>query len=126
MVPVSYAYDGKYIYVHSFDGKKMEKMRKNPKVCFQVDDTHDMANWQSVIASGEFEELADETKRRDALKVLIDRHLPLVSSETTHLGKTWPFSSEENNIKGIVFRILLKEKTGRFEKSEDAPVEYIA
>jgi len=126
VVPVSYAYDGKYIYVHSFEGKKMEMMRKNPGVCFQADDTHDMANWQSVIASGEFEELTDETKKKAALKVLIDRHLPIVSSETTHLGKTWPFSSEDNNIKGIVFRILLKEKTGRFEKSEAPPVEYTA
>src|SRR5688572_23034442 len=90
VVPVSYAYDGKYIYVHSFEGKKMQMMRKNPKICFQVDDTHNMANWQSVIASGEFEELTDVTKRKKALKVLIDRHLPLISSETTHLGETWP------------------------------------
>lgn len=125
VVPVSYAYDGNYIYVHSFEGKKMEMMRKNPMICFQVDDTHNMANWQSVIAWGEFEELSDVTKREKALKILIDRHLPLISSETTHLGGTWPFSPEDlNNIKGIVFRILLKEKTGRFERSEAPPEMY--
>lgn len=125
VVPVSYAYDGNYIYVHSFEGKKMEMMRKNPMICFQVDETHNMANWQSVIAWGEFEELSDVTKREKALKILIDRHLPLISSETTHLGGTWPFSPEDlNNIKGIVFRILLKEKTGRFERSEAPPEMY--
>ena len=74
VVPVSYAYDGDYIYVRTFEGLKLDMMRKNPKVCFQVDDTHDMANWQSVIASGEFEELTNETEKKAALKILIDRH----------------------------------------------------
>ena len=125
VVPVSYAYDGKYIYVHSFEGKKMEIMRKNPGVCFQVDSMHNTANWQSVIAWGKFEELSDAVERKKALEILIDRHLPIVSSETTHLGKIWPFSRDDaDNIKGIVFRILLKEKTGRFEKSEPVPVVY--
>src|SRR6478609_3860260 len=73
VVPVSYAYDGQYVYVRSFEGKKMEIMRNNPKVCFEVDETQNMANWKSVIAWGEFEELTDKTERSKALKVLIDR-----------------------------------------------------
>ncbi|HEY6978051.1 MAG TPA: pyridoxamine 5'-phosphate oxidase family protein [Chitinophagaceae bacterium] len=122
VVPVSYAYDGKYVYVRSFEGKKMEIMRSNPKVCFEVDETQNMANWKSVIAWGEFEELTDKTERNKALKVLIDRHLPLLSSSTTHLGDIWPFPPEDiSTIKGVVFRILLKEKTGRFEKSQTSP-----
>jgi nitroimidazol reductase NimA-like FMN-containing flavoprotein (pyridoxamine 5'-phosphate oxidase superfamily) len=126
VVPVSYAYDGKYIYIRSFEGKKIEMMRKNPTVCFQVDSMQNMANWQSVIASGDFEELTDERERIKALQVLIDRHLPVISSETTHLGGTWPFSSDDvNTIKGIVFRIQLKDKTGRFEKNETVSVGYI-
>jgi len=125
VVPVSYAYDGKYVFVHSLEGKKIEMMRRNPSVCFQVDDTHNMANWRSVIAWGHFEELSDMTERNEALKKLIDRHLPLVSSETTHLGGIWPFPPEDLSvIKGIVFRIELKEKTGRFEKSEPAPLTF--
>jgi nitroimidazol reductase NimA-like FMN-containing flavoprotein (pyridoxamine 5'-phosphate oxidase superfamily) len=125
VVPVSYAYDGKYIYVHSFEGKKMEMMRKNPLICFQVDDMHNMANWQSVIAWGEFEELSNPTEREKALQILIDRHLPANSSETTHLGGTWPFSPKDlNNIKGIVFRIFLKEKTGRFERNQAPATQY--
>jgi len=126
IVPVSYAYDGKYVYVRSFEGKKLEMMRKDPNVCFQVDDMQNMANWQSVIAWGEFEELSDVAERNKALRFLIDRHLPLFSSETTHLGGNWPFPPEDLNIiKGIVFRILLKEKTGRFERTE-TPIVFIA
>jgi len=125
IVPVSYAYDGKYVYVRSFEGKKIEMMRKDPRVCFQVDEMKNMANWQSVIAWGEYEELSDNAERNKALMILMDRHLPLFSSETTHLGVNWPFPPEDLTlIKGIVFRILLKEKTGRFEKSEAAPLSY--
>ncbi|MES1219646.1 MAG: pyridoxamine 5'-phosphate oxidase family protein [Bacteroidota bacterium] len=121
IVPMSYAYDGKYIYLRSLEGKKIEMMRRNHNVCFQVDDLSNMAEWKSVIAWGEFEELTDEIERKKAIKNLIDRQLPIVSSETTHLGNVWPFIPEDlNAISGIVFRILLKEKTGRFEKSKSA------
>ena len=122
VVPVSYAYDGKYVYVRSFEGKKIETMRNNPKVCFEVDETQNMANWKSVIAWGEFEELTDKAERNKALKILIDRHLPLLTSDMSHLGDIWPFPPEDlSSIKGIVFRILLKEKTGRYEKSVISP-----
>ena len=116
IVPVSYAYDGSYIYVHTRPGMKINMMRKNPYVCFETDIMENMANWKSVIARGNFEELTSPIERQEALKVLLDRILPLESSETTHLSALWPFKPRDNNeIKGIVFRILLVEKTGRFE-----------
>src|SRR6476661_1514067 len=52
LVPLSYAYDGQYIYIRSLEGTKVNIMRKNPQVCFEVDDITDMANWKSVIAWG--------------------------------------------------------------------------
>lgn len=117
VVPISYAYDGQYIYVHTFEGLKISMMRKNPNVCFQVDSFDDMADWKSVIAWGVFEELTDEKKRTKGLKILIDRALPGVSSETMKLSPAWPFpTSDYTQIKGIVFRIRLTDKTGRFEK----------
>ena len=58
IVPVSYAYDGKYIYSHGFEGMKISMMRKNPDVCFEVDNTKNLSNWESVIAWGAFEELS--------------------------------------------------------------------
>ncbi len=126
VVPISYAYDGKYIYCHSYQGKKIDLMRKNPKVCFQVDEMKDMANWKSVIVWGDFEELTDKEEIKKALKVLLERRLPVISSITTHLGKAWPFSVEDvntlNNIPGIVFRISLKERTGKFESTSVSPL----
>ncbi|MEI6948555.1 pyridoxamine 5'-phosphate oxidase family protein [Paraflavisolibacter sp. H34] len=116
VVPISYAYDGRYIYAHTHEGMKVQMMRKNPQVCFEVDDTANMANWKSVIGWGEFEELNEPQKRIQALDHLLGRKLPFNSSATTHLGPCWPFSgSDPGEIKGIVFRILLQKKTGRLE-----------
>jgi len=116
IIPISYVYDNNYIYCHTDEGMKITLMRKNPKVCFQVDNMQNMAHWQSVIAWGEFEELTLPEPRNAALKKLVERVLPLISSETTHLSPHWPFPPDDiSSIKGIVFRIRLNEKTGRFE-----------
>jgi len=118
IVPVSYAYDGQYIYVHTHEGMKVNMMRKNPEICFEVDVMDDMANWKSVIAWGKFEEVIAPDDREYALRILVDRILPLPSSETTHLCPHWPFPPDNlNEIKGIVFRVRLNDKTGRFEKN---------
>jgi nitroimidazol reductase NimA-like FMN-containing flavoprotein (pyridoxamine 5'-phosphate oxidase superfamily) len=119
IVPMSYAYDGEYIYGHSNEGTKIQIMRKNPKICFQVDKMENMANWQSVIVWGEYEELTSATERNLALKILMERVLPIVSSETVHLSPHWPFPPQQiGSIKGIVFRIKIEKMTGRFEKSD--------
>ena len=120
VVPVSYAYDGTYIYGHSFEGMKLNIMRKNPQVCFQVDDTRNLANWQSVICWGEFEELYTTVERESGLQKLVSRNLPIITSQTMHISAQSPFTPDNlDAIEGIVFRIRLKEKTGRFEKSSD-------
>ncbi|MEO8404609.1 MAG: pyridoxamine 5'-phosphate oxidase family protein [Chitinophagaceae bacterium] len=117
VVPISYAYDGEYIYGHTLEGMKINIMRKNPKICFEVDSTTNLSNWQSVIAWGEFEELGAGFERNEALRKLEARKLPMLKSETMKLTPEWPFPSDVSEIDGIVFRIRLGEKTGRFEKS---------
>jgi nitroimidazol reductase NimA-like FMN-containing flavoprotein (pyridoxamine 5'-phosphate oxidase superfamily) len=127
VVPISYAYDGENIYCHGYEGKKIELMRMNPGVCFEVDEMKDMANWKSVILQGQFEEINDKKERDKALEILVNRRLPISSSITTHLGQTWPFVGDGfkglSDIPGIVFRISIQEKTGRFEKTSLTPLE---
>ncbi len=119
VVPISYTYDGKYIYCHTYEGRKIEILRKNPLACFEVEHIPDLANWQTVIAQGIFEELTDPTLRLEALQKLNDRKLPVITSGTTILTEEWPFSSDSlRQLPGVVFRILLTEKTGRFEKTQ--------
>lgn len=122
IVPISYAYDGQFIYCHTNEGKKINMMRKNPKVCFEVDELKNMGNWKSVITHGVFEELKNKEERNAAMHILLNRNLPLISSVTTHLGEQWPFEPTDiSEIKGIVFRIRITEKTGRFESTSKSP-----
>src|SRR4051812_3335629 len=57
VVPVTYVYKGGYVYGHTNEGEKIDIMRGNPHVCFEVDDIQDMVRWRSVIARGTYEEL---------------------------------------------------------------------
>lgn len=122
IVPISYAYDGNYIYCHTKEGKKTTIMRKNPRICFQVDEMKNMANWRSVIVQGEFEELKTKEERNTGMQILLNRYLPVLSSVTTHIGEHWPFHPKDvGDIDGIVFRIAVKEKSGRFERTTHSP-----
>ncbi|WBM79337.1 pyridoxamine 5'-phosphate oxidase family protein [Cryobacterium breve] len=58
IVPITYAYDGDTVYAHSAAGTKVEMMRANPAVCFEVEQLDDLASWRTVVAWGEFEEPA--------------------------------------------------------------------
>lgn len=117
LVPVTYAFDGVTIYGQTNEGMKLSLLRKNPNVCFEVDLMHDMANWQSVIIQGRFEELKDEAAEK-ARTVLFNRVFPLMTSATVH-GEHHEVDHElddENRIKPIMYKIVIEEKTGRFEK----------
>jgi nitroimidazol reductase NimA-like FMN-containing flavoprotein (pyridoxamine 5'-phosphate oxidase superfamily) len=117
VVPVSYAYDGEFIYAISGDGMKVNMMRKNPSVCLQIDDMQNMSSWQSVILWGEFEELTKAEDRNVALRILMSRIVPNFSSELIRISPQWPFPDEHpEDIKGVVYRIRVSEKSGRYEK----------
>ncbi|HEU4573805.1 MAG TPA: pyridoxamine 5'-phosphate oxidase family protein [Chitinophagaceae bacterium] len=117
VVPVTYAYDGKFIICHSREGKKIEMMRKNPQVCFEVERVENMTNWQSVLIQGKFEELKGDDAEI-ALQQLMNRVLPLMISETAHPVDPGSSNNRRQNrsFAAIIFRIRIKEKTGRFEK----------
>ena len=117
VVPINYAYDGKSIIAHSSLGMKIEMMRKTPKVCFEVDDMKSFTNWKSVIAWGEYHELENDRDRYFALKFFVDRLMFMNISSTAVISemedkKTHPSTV---TIKPVVYRIILAEKSGRFE-----------
>lgn len=121
VVPISYAYQNGKIFAHTYEGMKINIMRQNPKVCFAVHKMENMANWQSVIAWGNFEEITDPVNREAALKVLLMRDLPAITSKTVQLTPDWPFipNNDLNKIVGgIVICIHLTMKTGRYESSD--------
>jgi nitroimidazol reductase NimA-like FMN-containing flavoprotein (pyridoxamine 5'-phosphate oxidase superfamily) len=118
VVPVTYAYDGTYIYGHTKEGLKIDMMRKNPMVCFEVDVMENMSNWRSVIAWGKFEELKTPEEREAGMRILMDTVMPLMTGETTishSMTDSHPKTIEA--MRGVVYRIKLTEKTGRYEKT---------
>lgn len=118
VVPVTYGYDGTYVYAHSKDGLKIAMMRKNPHVCFQVDVMENMANWRSAIVWGTFEELTSEKDRHHAMEVLMARVSPLITSETVRPHRqTMSPQVVEKEKRAIVYRIKVSERSGRFEKN---------
>ena len=103
VVPVNYAYDGSAVYVLSGPGRKIDAMREQPRVCFEVeeiDESGGAVDWRSVMADGVYTELTD-AERRTAL---------------TLLGKICPGSPTCMPVilpSMIIFRIDLNERTGR-------------
>ncbi len=110
VVPITYVYDGEAVYAHGNEGMKLHMMRENPHVCFEVDHMDDLANWHSVIAWGLFEELHGE-RARAAMELLVDTlepHLEGPPGASAH--------PRTETIPAVLYRIVLEEKTGRFER----------
>jgi nitroimidazol reductase NimA-like FMN-containing flavoprotein (pyridoxamine 5'-phosphate oxidase superfamily) len=117
VVPVTYTFDGDVIYGQTNIGKKLKILRRNPNVCFEVDMMTDMANWQSVLVFGKFEELKHEEARK-AREILFNRVFSLMTSSTIHPHehKVTGKPDDSTRIKRIMYRIKIKRITGRFEK----------
>jgi uncharacterized protein len=121
VVPITYAYDGVAIYAHSREGLKLRMMRSHPSVCFEIDRMDGLSSWKSVIAMGTFSEL-EAKEAQLAMQLLRRRFAPLVPSGTpVPDGLLHPSAMPWS-----VFRVLLGERTGRFEApdAEVAPLEH--
>jgi nitroimidazol reductase NimA-like FMN-containing flavoprotein (pyridoxamine 5'-phosphate oxidase superfamily) len=107
VVPVIYGWDADCIYVYTTEGKKVDMMRENPLVCFEIDEYQTSGGWRSVIAHGVFEELKEDDAAR-ALQIISER----VTSNREAV------SSRERSDRGagrtpVAFRIRTSTVTGR-------------
>lgn len=116
VVPVTYTYDGQYIYGQTRPGKKLDILRKNPTVCFEIDVMTDMRNWQSILVYGKFQELTKEEAEK-ARDILYNRIYTLATSATIHsFGHEGSDSDVSQKKEGpIMYKIVIDEITGRFE-----------
>ena len=117
VVPVTYAFDGQYIYARSNEGRKIEIMRANDQVCFEVEDIDTLAHWRCVILWGTYEELTTTEAQKKGAQVLSDRLQPLITSETARPHRqTMSPQVVEKEKKPIIYRIRVDRKTGKYEK----------
>jgi hypothetical protein len=104
VVPVIFAWDENCIYVYTTEGKKVDMMRENQRVCFEIDEYLTSGGWRSVIAQGVFEELEGDDAVR-ALQIIAER----VSSNRDG-GNSRPRGEGRTP---VAFRIRTSDVTGR-------------
>ena len=117
IVPITYVYENQNIYAHTREGLKVDLMRQNPRVCFEVDHISNLSSWQSVIAQGTYEELQG-IEAEEALQKIVNRVHPIANSETMvpRHGLERPHNVIDQQIQLVVFKIKISEATGKFEK----------
>jgi nitroimidazol reductase NimA-like FMN-containing flavoprotein (pyridoxamine 5'-phosphate oxidase superfamily) len=93
-------------------------MRQNPEVCFEIDRWEEDGSWKSVIVWGEFEEISSGKSQRAAMKIYseqVARVIPYHKAMPAH-GFVTGVKKENDPFKSVVFKINIKEKSGRFEE----------
>jgi uncharacterized protein len=100
IVPITYVYRGGAVYAHTRPGRKLSALRADGRICFEVEERWSDTTWRSVVAMGIFEEVTDAGERQAVLG---------------WLGGAMPNESRAGDDgTGIIFRLRLTEKTGRF------------
>lgn len=119
IVPLSYVYDGEYIYGHSKEGMKISLMRQQSKVCFQVDEIQNTNNWWSILVWAEYEELDQDPLKAEAAQLLNDRFAAFSSSAAVNPNPPGPHMTgfREKEAQPILFRLKVLRKSGRSERS---------
>jgi nitroimidazol reductase NimA-like FMN-containing flavoprotein (pyridoxamine 5'-phosphate oxidase superfamily) len=115
---MAYVFYGNAIYGQTTEGKKIDMLRRNPTVCFQVQKLTN--HWRSALVNGTFEELdfakLEQTEASMIVELLTMRLGAIqstvgVSVPFTFTGKAEPLTV--NNKKSTLFRIVITEKSGR-------------
>lgn len=117
IVPVTYIYLEDAVVFHSFEGKKLEMMRKNPDVCFEVESIVDHQNWKCVIAQGRFEELTDQAIIARVKERLGEINLRKKASLTALPPADHAESLQRSSEVSVYYRIHLHDMSGRYEQS---------
>lgn len=120
VVPITYYYDKatNTITSYSSEGHKIDAMRKNPRVSLCVNEINSVADWQSVLVYGSFEELTGIDAKHmlrqfsEGIKDIIKR------SPKKNARYISEFSAKiEKGDTPLVFRIKVDEITGKKRES---------
>jgi nitroimidazol reductase NimA-like FMN-containing flavoprotein (pyridoxamine 5'-phosphate oxidase superfamily) len=116
IVPLSFGYRDGFLFFHSAkEGKKIDILRKNKKVCFEIDTDHEIVEsekackwgmeYKSVIGFGNAFIIEDIESIKAALDVIMDHYS----------GRTFEYQDEVLR-KTVVIKVEIESMTGK--KSE--------
>lgn len=116
IIPITYYLDPEHnsILSYSGQGNKIDAMRKNPLVSFQVDEITNLEKWKSVLLYGRFEELTG-IDAKYILRIFSEGVKKVIKNkEHSYPNFIQNFSSKaESSDTPIVYRINIQEVTGR-------------
>ncbi len=122
VLPLNFAFDGNgYLYCFTTLGQKIEWMRSNPLVCFEVDEVKNHNHWSSVIVFGSYEELPDkpefETARSHLQECLQKR---VMWWEPAYISQE--HRDKPHSLTPIFFRIKIESVNGHRANSDDSEI----
>ena len=120
VIPITYYYDKatNTIVSYSSEGHKIDAMRKNPRVSLCVNEISSVADWQSVLAYGSFEELTGIDAKHmlkqfsEGIRGIINRS----AEKNAQYISEFSAKIEKGNTP-LVFRIKIDEITGKKRES---------
>ncbi len=113
VVPISFGFRDRCLYFHSAgDGKKIELLRKNPKICFEFDCDLNLkksdrpCRWsmkfKSVVGFGTVRFIEDPAQKKEALSVILAHYA----------GERFELPEEEMQ-RVTVFCVKIDQMTGK-------------
>ena len=92
IIPINFGYKNNHIYLHSAsEGKKIDIIRKNSNICFEMDIKHDLVKSESpcnygmkycsVIGFGKAYLVDDFNEKITALNTIMEHYMPGTSFE---------------------------------------------
>ena len=119
VVPVNFAFDGTYLYGFTTIGQKVEWLRTNPLVCFEVDKITGQNDWMSIVLFGSYQELPDKAEYAEAR---IKAHAVLLKRaawwEPAYISQQ--HRDQPHSLTPIFYRIHIDKITGHRATSEDS------
>jgi len=114
IVPVNFGYKDNSLYIHSAtEGKKIEIIKKNNDICFEIDIAHEILQgksachttmkYYSVIGYGKAYLIDDSEEKIKALNIIIEHYLPEIPHEY----------SEKFLKKIVIIKVEIDNMTGK-------------
>ncbi len=120
VLPFNYGYKNNHIYIHcASTGKKIDLLRKNPKVCFEIEQNagivkNDKAckwetTYRSIVGYGTIEILTDFTQKQKGLEIIM-----------AHNGAPYLDDFEANQVDSVVIlKLKIDTLTGKQSSNWD-------
>jgi uncharacterized protein len=114
VIPLNFGYEDNTLYFHcAREGKKLDILRKNSRICFEVDIDHELVKgesaceWgmkgRSVVGIGKAFLINDMAGKQKALDIIMK-----------HYGAPGPFSYKEKGVeKVLIIKVEIESMTGK-------------